>query len=73
MNRYKIIKTLLLLTIAMSVFGFVILIMDTTPEDRQTRLNSQIREIEWEGCQYIIWEGGRKGGITHKENCKNHE
>lgn len=29
--------------------------------------------IELDGCEYVVYSGYKKGGITHKGNCKNHE
>jgi len=28
--------------------------------------------IEVDSCEYILYDGYKGGGITHKGNCKNH-
>lgn len=28
--------------------------------------------IEIDSCEYVVFRGYQKGGITHKGNCKNH-
>ena len=28
--------------------------------------------IEIDGCEYILFDGYKAGGLTHKGNCKNH-
>ena len=30
-----------------------------------------VKEVEHEGCQYIVFANGDRGGITHKGNCNN--
>jgi predicted small secreted protein len=32
----------------------------------------QISIIEIDGCEYILYDGYKAGGLTHKGNCKNH-
>lgn len=31
-----------------------------------------INVITIDGCEYIVYNGSQKGGVIHKENCKNH-
>lgn len=37
------------------------------------KLSNGMYIIELDGCEYILYVGYRKGGITHKENCNNPE
>ena len=37
------------------------------------KLSQGIHIIEVDGCEYILYVGHKKGGITHKENCNNPE
>ena len=32
----------------------------------------KISIIEVDGCEYILFDGYKAGGLTHKGNCKNH-
>ena len=34
-------------------------------------MNKTIQEVTIDSCQYIIFIGFYKGGITHKGNCNN--
>jgi hypothetical protein len=29
--------------------------------------------VEIDRCEYIVFDGSQKGGIVHKQNCKNEE
>ena len=31
---------------------------------------NKIKIIEIDSCEYLLFEGFKKGGITHKQNCK---
>jgi hypothetical protein len=38
---------------------------------QSTPNNYGIMEVEFDGCQYIIYKGFKKAGLTHKGNCIN--
>jgi len=43
-------------------------------ENKKKVLNAPygIIEVEYDGCQYIIYKDYERGGLTHKGNCTNH-
>ena len=40
---------------------------------KRTKVNRQVYVLEVDKCEYIVYSGLEKGGIIHKENCKNIE
>ena len=34
--------------------------------------DESIREVDYDGCQYLLYDGYKSGGLTHKANCTNH-
>jgi hypothetical protein len=35
------------------------------------KFSNKIVVTEIDGCEYVVYRGYEKGGITHKANCKN--
>ena len=71
MNRFKTLKryTLYTLLVAMLMVGRL---EDPLNERVITNGDNKISIIEVDGCQYILYDGWKAGGLTHKGNCKNH-
>lgn len=48
--------------------------------ERETKELNSVHGLEWDefyvvaidGCEYVVYHGVQKGGIIHKQNCKNH-
>lgn len=47
---------------------------NSNPDHKSKTITSEwgLTEVEFDGCQYIIFQGYKKGGLTHKANCSNH-
>lgn len=82
MNKSDTIKTVIVISVI--VFFFVVLALNMSPAHKfdleipqgLIEQGSQSRKfftkIRIDGCQYIMWNGVKKFGMTHKGNCDNH-
>lgn len=43
-----------------------------TNEISETRFG-EFAIVKIDSCEYVVYRGYQKGGITHKGNCKNHD
>jgi hypothetical protein len=60
-------KTILLLFI---LLGCAI---PETPTTQKKVINgNSVEVVTFDSCEYVLFTGYYKGGITHKGNCKNH-
>ena len=40
-------------------------------KDPPAILAEKLYTFEYEGCEYVVYENGFSGGVTHKGNCSN--
>lgn len=74
MKRFKklISYTLYTLLVAFLMVGYV---KQTDQKVKTTVVQQGFDElsiVEIDGCEYILYDGYKAGGLTHKGNCKNH-
>ena len=58
--------------IAIAVFFAAISLARNTSGDRKNYVSSQITEITYDGCSYVLCPTYCGHAITHKGNCQNH-
>lgn len=39
--------------------------------NHQSMFSDNVKTMEYDGCEYVIFYGYRETSITHKGNCKN--
>lgn len=74
MKRFKTLKSYTLYTLFVPFFLMVgcVEVEDTLKEKIITNGDDKISIIEVDSCEYILYDGWKAGGLTHKGNCKNH-
>ena len=64
-----------LTVIVLVAFLMVGCVEQTEQKVKTTKMQSGFDElsvVEIDGCEYIMYDGYKAGGLTHKGNCKNH-
>ena len=75
MKPQNIFLVIMVLILSTCLYGLITTLMKSDEEVHQhktNRIEASISEVEYDGCQYIVFEGYKKGGIVHKGNCTNH-
>jgi len=70
--RTKLSYALYTLLVAFLIVGCV---EQTDQEVKTVKIQSgydELSVVEIDGCEYIMYDGYKAGGLTHKGNCKNH-
>jgi hypothetical protein len=70
----KTLKSYALYTLLV-VFLMVGCVEQTDQKVKTTKIQSGINQlsiVEIDGCEYIVYDSYKAGGLTHKGNCKNH-
>ncbi len=71
-------KKFLILILTMIIFGCSNKVQQSDEQDFDVIKydiggSIDIYEITIDGCSYMVYEGFKQGGITHKANCLNHK
>ncbi len=45
---------------------------DVRKEQYKETVKARLVEVEYDGCQYLVYKGYEAGGMVHKGNCTNH-
>lgn len=75
MKQTEHISTAIIVGVASILMGVAVLVYYYKPQPTTPAPNPAMQSIDTitiDSCQYIVISGYRRGGISHKGNCKNH-